>query len=165
MITPELSPNSTTPLPDRLAQLMDRLRSWFDIGRSPAVKLDQAIAVLLVHAANLGTPSLPACQNRIENLLQNYLRLDRSAVVALIDIAQDADCHAIDIHRFVRVVNRCLPQDDRLVVFAMAAEVAFAGKIGAAEEGFLRLLGGLLGISDHDRGIVQHRTRRRSAAG
>lgn len=138
--------------------LLERLRAWLDVG-PPSVPLDHAVAALLVHAATLRGPMSAARRQHIEALLRGRMGGDDEATAWLIGAAQREDDHAADLHQFARVVNRHLAQGDRVAVFEMAARVAFADAAGADEEGFLRLLGGLLGISDHDRGIVQHRAR------
>ncbi len=142
--------------------LFDRIRSWLD-GDALSMPLDRAIAALVVHAATLRGPASAARHARIKALLGQYLRRDRPAVARLIAEAQRDDDRAADLHHFARVVNRFLPQEDRLPVLAMAAEVAFADRAGAEEQGFLRLLGGLLGISDRDRGVAQKRARAAAA--
>lgn len=146
--------------PGCFARLAEWLRSWSGVGRPLDVRFDHAVAALLLHAASLGgAAASPARQARIKVLLQAYLGQDETAVTALMGVARREDDSAVDVHHFARVVNRDLPQEGRLAVLDMAAQVAFADTAGAEEEGFLRLLGGLLGISDHDRGLVQHRAR------
>lgn len=135
----------------------ERLRVWF--GGRPSLPFDHAVAALLIHAATRRGPASPIREHRIRSLLRDYFARDEAAVSALMRAARSEDERAVDLHQFARVVNRELSQEERLTVLAMAVEVAFADQAGADEEGFLRLLGGLLGISDHDRGIVQHRTR------
>jgi uncharacterized tellurite resistance protein B-like protein len=144
--------------PGALARIANLLRSWL-APLPPDVPFDHAVAALLAHAASVRGPMSPPRRRRAETLLRDYLRRDEPSVEALLQSAQREDDQAVDVHHFARVVNRALSQEERLAVFAMAALVAFADDAGAEEEGFLRLLGGLLGISDHDRGIVQHRAR------
>jgi uncharacterized tellurite resistance protein B-like protein len=145
-----------------LSRFLEWLRAAFELGRTPDIPFDHAVAALLVHAANLRAPASPLRRARIAALLQNYLGRDQASAVSLMSEARREDDRAVDLHRFARVVNRALSQEGRLAVLEMAARVAFAEDAGAEEEGFLRLLGGLLGISDHDRGIVQHRARQSS---
>lgn len=152
---PEMASDESPGVLSRLAGL---LRSWL-APAPPEVPFDHAVAALLVHAASVCGPISPSRRRRAVALLRDYLRRDEPAVDALLKAAQGEDDRAADLHHFARVVNRALSQEERLAVFAMVALVAFADDAGAEEEGFLRLLGGLLGISDHDRGIVQHRAR------
>ena len=157
------TPNPVPASPQRFAAgpftaLVERLRSWFGAG-APALPFDHAVAALLVHAASLRGPMSPARRARIQALLRNYLGGGDAEIAALLSAARSEDDRAVDLHHFARVVNHHLPQEGRLAVLDMSAQVAFADRAGADEEGFLRLLGGLLGVSDHDRGIVQHRAR------
>lgn len=152
---PEMASSDSPGVLSRLAGL---LRSWLE-PRPPDVPFDHAVAALLAHAASVRGPISPARHRRAVTLLRDYLRRDEPAVDALLRAARREDDQAVDVHHFARVVNRALSQEERLAVFAMVALVAFADEAGAEEEGFLRLLGGLFGISDHDRGIVQHRAR------
>ncbi len=145
--------------PGCLSRLIDWVRSLSDFSRVPETPLEHAIAALLVHAATMRGPMSQARHGRIEALLRGRLGDDEQAIAWLIGAAEREDDHAVDLHHFARVVNRALSQEGRLAVLDMAAQVAFAEDAGAEEEGFLRLLGGLLGISDHERGIVQHRAR------
>ena len=150
------------PVPETksfLARVVERLSTWAQFGRPPDVPFDHAVAALLIHAASRHGPASPARRTRITALLRDYLGRDEAAVAPLVQEARREDDRAVDLHHFARVVNRALPQEGRLAVLDMAAQVAFAEHADAEEEGFLRLLGGLLGISDHDRGIVQHRAR------
>ncbi len=150
--------------PGWLSRFLEWLRAWSEFGRAAEVPFDHAVAALLVHAASLHGPASPVRRARIAALLQSYLGRDEAAALSLMSEARREDDRAVDLHHFARVVNRILPQEGRLAVLDMAAQVAFAEDTGADEEGFLRLLGGLLGVSDHDRGIVQHRARQSSSA-
>lgn len=155
----DLFPPIASPrAPSAPSGFLARLRAWLGLDR-PALPFDHAVAALLIHAAALRGAASPARQHRIKTLLRDYFGREEAEVSDLMDAARSDDDRAVDLHHFARVVNRALPQEGRLAVLAMAAEVAFADQAGAEEEGFLRLLGGLLGISDHDRGIVQHRAR------
>ena len=77
--------------------------------------------------------------------------------------AQWADEQAADLHGFARVVAARLEHDDRLVVFRMVAQVVLTDAVDFEEAGYLRLLGGLLGISDHERAALQHRIKTAAA--
>ncbi|MBV8537088.1 MAG: TerB family tellurite resistance protein [Alphaproteobacteria bacterium] len=153
-------PQIALPQPSsRLSRLVDWLRSLAEFREAPEVPFDHAVAALLVHAASLHGPATSVRCARIAALLRSYLGRDEAAARSLMLQARGEDDRAVDLHHFARVVNRTLPQEGRIAILDMAAQVAFADAAGAEEEGYLRLLGGLLGISDHDRGIVQHRAR------
>ena len=153
-------PAEARPLLGRLAALV---RSWLDAGPA-AGTFDHAVAAVLVHAATLREPATSVRQRRVQALLAAYFSLEPDGAAALAAAARREDDEAVDLHRFARIINRRLAQEDRQRVFAMAAEVVFAGEPGAAGEGFLRLLGGLLGSPDHDRGALQHRIHESAAA-
>jgi uncharacterized tellurite resistance protein B-like protein len=162
MILP--SQSAPCPLFPAVTRLVERFRAWL-AGDSSDVPLDHAVAALFVHAATLNGPMLPARRRRIEDLLQRYITIEGRTVAALIDGAARDDRRAADLHRFIRVINRHFSHDRRLTVFAMVAQIIVAGPVGDEEKGLLRLLGGLLGISDHDRGVIQHARQLRADAG
>ncbi len=95
-------------------------------------------------------------RHRIEELLRREISIDTDALAWLIESAAAEDRRAADLHRFIRVINQRTSHDRRLAIFAMVAQIIVAGPVGDEEKGLLRLLGGLLGISDHDRGVIQH---------
>jgi uncharacterized tellurite resistance protein B-like protein len=140
------------------SRLAHGLRAFLASGRND-VPLDHAVAALLVHAATLRGPIHPARRTRIHDLVRAWTGLGSAAVASLVDSAAREDQRSADVHRFVRVINRQLGSRRRAAVLAMAAEVVFAASAGDDETGFLRLLGGLLGVSDHDRGVIQHNAR------
>lgn len=151
--------SAASPAVRPLAEFIERLRSWLTAGHAPSLPFEHALAALLVHAAALRGPVSPSRERRIAAVLREHLGRDECEIAGLIAAAGREDARAVDLHHFARVINRRLAQQGRLAVLAMAAQVAFADDAGAEEEGFLRLLGGLLGVSDHDRGVVQHRAR------
>ncbi|HEX9462476.1 MAG TPA: TerB family tellurite resistance protein [Alphaproteobacteria bacterium] len=150
-----LSPPAPAPQCNVLGQWADRIRSWL-AGHSAAPPLDRAVAALLVHAATLSGPMEATRRRCIGDMLDDCAGRAPEGVAALIDWAEREDRRAVDVHRFIRVINRGLPQRERAAVFTMVAKVVFAGRAGDDEKGLLRLLGGLLGISDHDRAVIQH---------
>jgi uncharacterized tellurite resistance protein B-like protein len=154
MNLPSFPQPALLPTSNILGQWADRIRSWLT-GESCEPPLERAVAALLVHAATLTGPLSAQHRRRITELMAGPISIDGPTAAALIDAAEGEDRRAADVHRFIRVINRHLGNEQRKLVLALVAETALAGNAGDDEKGFLRLLGGLLGISDHDRAVIQ----------
>ncbi len=127
----------------------DRSRTDFS-----ADELRIATAGLLVHAATLDGPLKPAEHSRILSILEHRFRLEPADAVALLEEAEHRDRASIDLYVFTRVLNRDLGSDGRLKMIRMLWEVVYAdGELGSFESNLMRRIGGLLGVSDRDRGI------------
>jgi uncharacterized tellurite resistance protein B-like protein len=134
----------------------DWLAGWFDRPLANVSATERAVAAVLVHAARLSGSLSEARRQTLSAVLERYLQgRDAAVVQAAIDDAQRLDDRAVDLHRFIRTINRNTAQVDRLRILGMVMQVIYADAAGADEEGLLRLLGGLLGISDHDRGVLR----------
>jgi|SRR5271170_3154339 len=133
------------------------MRHWLGL-RAPEPTLETAVAALMTHAASVHGAASRTQMAQIEALLREYFQMDAATAHAVTERAQWADDQAADLHGFARIVAR-LEHDDRLVVFRMVVQVVLADAVDAEEAGYLRLLGGLLGISDHERAVLQQRLK------
>ena len=84
----------------------------------------------------------------------------------LIDEAEAAHHEATDLHRFTRTINDRFDHEDRLAVMEMLWEVVYAdGRLHAYEANLIRRVGGLLHITDRERGEARKRVLARVGHG
>ena len=99
-----------------------------------------------------------------------HFELSESEAGTLIEEAEAAHHEATDLHRFTRAINDRYDHGDRLAVMEMLWEVVYAdGRLHAYEANLIRRVGGLLHITDRERGEARKRVPcphlRRSGAG
>ena len=84
----------------------------------------------------------------------------------LIEEAEAAHHEATDLHRFTRAINDRYDHADRLAVMEMLWEVVYAdGRLHAYEANLIRRVGGLLHITDRERGEARKRVLARVGQG
>ncbi len=117
-----------------------------------------AIAALLVRLAraddHYGTPE----KIRIDQILARRRGLDMEEAAERRLAAEMIEAEAPDTVRFTRSIKERIALEDRLGVLEALWEIAYAdGRRTPAEEALVRLVTGLLGISDVDSGIIRQR--------
>ena len=129
-----------------------------EAGRHSHDELQLAAAALLVEAASLDGHYVDAEQAAIDTILRQ--RFGRNDVEAqnLHDLAVAEQGEANQLLGFTRVIkDRYLPEE-RIELIEMAWEVAYAdGELHDHEANLLRRLGGLLYVSDRERGEARKR--------
>ena len=87
-----------------------------------------------------------------------HFGLSESEADTLIEEAEAAHHEATDLHRFTRAINDRYDHADRLAVMEMLWEVVYAdGRLHAYEANLIRRVGGLLHITDRERGEARKR--------
>ena len=90
--------------------------------------------------------------------LGGHFGLSESEAETLIEEAEAAHHEATDLHRFTRTINDRYEHGDRLAVMEMLWEVVYAdGRLHAYEANLIRRVGGLLHITDRERGEARKR--------
>lgn len=127
---------------------------------APSEALDDrlAIAGLLVRIARTDGSYEPAEIVRIDRILSKRYGLDAAQTTALRQDAEHFEKSAPDTVRFTRSIKDSVPHDDREAVIEALWQVVLAdGVRDSHEDSLMRLLAGLLGVSD----IASARCRQR----
>ena len=121
-----------------------------------------AAAVLMVEAARLyGDFNLSERQS-IRALVTGHFGLDEEEADALINEAESVHDDANHLVRFTRTIKDSYPPEERIVIIEMLWEVVYAdGVLHDYEANLLRRIGGLIYVSDRDRGAARKRVMKR----
>ena len=125
-----------------------------------------AAAALLIEVAYMDEDFETVERNRITELISRYFDLDSSECDALMEEAEKAASDSGQLYEFTRVVNDNYSLAERVELMELLWEVVYAdGEVHDMETGLLRKIGGLIYVSDKDRGFAQKRVARRGAGG
>jgi uncharacterized tellurite resistance protein B-like protein len=147
--------------------MLDRFLHLFDQrshppGAPPPARHRVAAAALLVEAARADGSFGGAERQRIERLLHQQFELEPEEADALLQAAEAAAEDSADWHGFTRDVLKAFDPAERVRLVEMLWEVAYAdGVLHDYEASLLRRVGGLLHVSDRDRGEARLRVLRR----
>ncbi len=129
-----------------------------EAGRHSHDELQLAAAALLVEAATLAGHYGEAEQVAIDGLLRQKFNLNDEEARSLHDMAVAEQSEANQLLGFTRVIKDRYGPEERIELIEMAWEVAYAdGELHAHEANLLRRLGGLLYVSDRERGEARKR--------
>lgn len=149
---------------DRIKNLLNA-RAENDAVKHGPEALRLAAAALLVEAACMDGHFDGDERAAVRAALGARFGLNDEEAETLIGEAEAAHHEATDLHRFTRTVNERYDHADRLAVMEMMWEVVYAdGRLHAYEANLIRRVGGLLHISDRERGDARKRVLARAAA-
>ena len=121
-------------------------------------QLQLAAAALLVEAACLDGHYDEDERRVIDGLLRDRFGLDEAEARTLHDQAQLEQSEASQLFGFTRTIKAHYSHEERLEIMEMLWEVAYAdGALHDYETSLLRRLGGLLYVSDRERGEARKR--------
>jgi uncharacterized tellurite resistance protein B-like protein len=119
-----------------------------------------ALTALLVRVARADHDYAAAERAMILQLLMERYALSDSDARALRSEAEDLESQAPDTVRFTRVVKEAVPYEHREnVVEALWSVVLADDRRDSDEDGFMRLVVSLLGVSDRDSGLARQRVQ------
>ena len=117
-----------------------------------------AAAALLVEAACMDGHFDGDERDAVCAALGAHFGLSESEAGTLIEEAEAVHHEATDLHRFTRAINDRYDHGNRLAVMEMLWEVVYAdGRLHAYEANLIRRVGGLLHITDRERGEARKR--------
>ncbi|HEU0223211.1 MAG TPA: TerB family tellurite resistance protein [Paracoccaceae bacterium] len=120
-----------------------------------------ALAALLVRAARADGAYDAAERAMVDRILRERFALDPWSAGRLRAEAEEIEAGAPDTVRFTRAVKAAVPYEERFeVVTALWRVVLADGARDAGENGFLRLVVSLLGVSDRDSGLARQGAER-----
>ena len=125
-----------------------------------------AAAALLVEAACMDGDFDGDERDAICAALGVHFGLSNEEAGTLIGEAEAAHHEATDLHRFTRTINDRYEHADRIAVMEMLWAVVYAdGRLHAYEANLIRRVGGLLHITDRERGEARKRVLARAGQG
>ena len=125
-----------------------------------------AAAALLVEAACMDGEFDGDEREAICAALGAHFGLSEAEAGTLIGEAESAHHEATDLHRFTRTINDRYDHAERLAVMEMLWQVVYAdGRLHAYEANLIRRVGGLLHITDRERGEARKRVLARAGHG
>lgn len=115
-----------------------------------------ATAALLVHCAKADGHQSVEERKAMYRILANDLGLAGDEIESVIEIAEDQERNAVDIHRFTRVLHEALDRGERKRIVGLLYEIALAdGKIDGDESNTVELTARLLHVEAADRVAVR----------
>ena len=117
-----------------------------------------AAAALLAEAAYLDEGISAIEEGRMVDLLQRFFELSAKDARALVDEAMSLQGEAVELSRFTQAVKDAFDAEERVGIIEMLWEVVYAdGALHAYEDNLMRRIGGLLYVTDRDRGLAKQR--------
>lgn len=124
--------------------------------------LPLAAAALLVEAACMDGDFDDDERATIATLLAVHFDLSAEEIAEVLEQAEEAVNETGQLYAFTRVVKDRFTAEERISMIEMIWEVAYAdGRVDHYESNLIRRIGGLLFVSDRDRGVAQKRVRAR----
>lgn len=121
-----------------------------------------AAAALLIEVAVMDEKFEAVERSRIGELVAKYFDLDGTACDVLIKEAEAAAQDSGQLYKFTRVINDNYSPEERVELMELLWEVVYAdGEVHDMETGLLRQIGGLIYVSDRDRGLTRKRVAQR----
>ncbi len=155
--------------------MINRIKALLGGSGSPADAAERAdtsadkhlvVAALLVEAAHVDASFDERERQVILDLVSQRFGLAPREAASLLDAAQVAQHAAIDLVGFTRRIKDYFSGEERIEVIEMLWEVVYAdGRVDEFEASLMRRIGGLMYVSDRDRGAAQKRVAARRAAG
>jgi len=144
------------------ALLMDSDDDMPRAGRRSRDEVQLAAATLLVEAARMDDTIGPEERTRIRSLLEQRFSLtDQESRDLLADAETETEGPA-QWHRFTSTLKDRFSEEERIQMIEMLWEVVYAdGELHDLEASLLRRVGGLLYVSDRDRGAARMRVLER----
>ncbi len=144
--------------------MFDRLRALFEegtghqVGANQPDELEVAVAALLVETAGADTSLGEPERGLIRQLLERRFGLASDEAAALEAAAERRANDSPQLFGFARTIVERLPHERRVGVIELLWEVAYAdGVLDPLEDSLVRRIGGLIDVSDHERGEARLR--------
>jgi uncharacterized tellurite resistance protein B-like protein len=154
--------------------MLDRLKALFlpdsesDADRPPRAgdELRLAAVALLVEAACADGTFDAAERQCIRGLIEGHFGLTSGEADALLEEATRLVENSVQILHFTRAIKDRYAYAERIALIEMLWDVVYANGVpDALEAQLMRRIGGLLYVSDHDRGAARQRVLARRARG
>lgn len=144
--------------------MLDRISSLFsgskELGSDDESELSKnlAAAALLIETAYMDEEFDESERAVISDLVQRRFDLDSADCQDLLVEAESAVVRSQQLYEFTRAVNDRFTPEERIEIMEMLWEVVYAdGEVHDFEVSLLRRVGGLIYVSDRDRGLARQR--------
>ena len=147
--------------------MLGRIKSLFQDDKAPPgghghADIELAAAALLVEAARLDDHFDDAERATIRSLVMGRFGLDPGEADDLLAAADRQADGSTQLHRFARIIKDHFDHDERVEMIDMLWEVAYAdGVLHDYEASLLRLIAGLIYVSDRESGVARQKVLRR----
>ena len=146
-----------------ITRLLKRLSGTGGTAPLPREQARLALAALMVRLARSDGDYAGVEVARIEAALAHRYGLDPTAASTLRRDAEALEAEAPDTVRFTRVLKEAVSHDERIALIEALWSVVLAdGRRDAEEDGLMRMLSHLLGISDAESGLARKRMEGRA---
>jgi uncharacterized tellurite resistance protein B-like protein len=151
--------------------MFDRLRAWFEDDKEGELpggqdEVAMAVAALLIETGRADDTLDEPERQLIGRLLERRFGLAPAEAQALEQAAERRAERSAQLFGFARVINERMPSAWRIGLIEMLWEVAYAdGVLDPLEDSLLRRIGGLIDVSDHERGAARLRVLARLGIG
>ena len=144
--------------------MLDRISSLFRGSKEPGsddesvLSKNLAAAALLIETAYMDEEFDESERAVISDLVQRRFDLDTAVCQDLLVEAESAVVRSQQLYEFTRAVNDRFTPEQRIEIMEMLWEVVYAdGEVHDFEVSLLRRVGGLIYVSDRDRGLARQR--------
>jgi uncharacterized tellurite resistance protein B-like protein len=146
--------------------MIDRLKAWLREGQEGASgesdEVHLAVAALLMELAEVDGHLGESERKTVRRLLASRFGLDRAAAARLTAAGEQKAEQSTQLFGIARLINERFSPAKRIELIEMLWEVAYAdGALDPLEDATLRRVGGLIDVSDHERGEARLRVQRR----
>ena len=134
-------------------------------GKDHHDELHLAAAILMVEAIHLDGEADAAEVAMVKDVLARHFDLTEDESHDLFDMASDHQADSVNLHRYTKTIKDRFSEEERIELIELLWEVVYAdGKEHALESNLLRRIGGLIYVSDRDRGEARKRVLQRLGA-
>ena len=147
--------------------MIDRIKAFLIDGKARPVQrgkshthdeLQLAAAALLVEVAMVDRSFDDTERGRVEEFVRGRLGLSSEETATLLRAAEDEVDGATQLFAFTRLIGRGFSYEERVALMQTLWEVALAdGAVDPFEDQLLRRIGGLIHVTDRDRGVARKR--------
>lgn len=131
-------------------------------GRSGLDEQQLSAAALLVEVAMIDANFDDLERQRITDFVQSRFSLSDEEAAALLGAAQSEIDGAIQLYAFTSAIKNGFSYEERVALMETLWEVVYAdGKADPFEDQLMRRIGGLICVTDRDRGITRKRVQAR----
>ena len=125
-------------------------------------ELHMAAAVLMVEAIHLDGQADDQEIVAVKRILAGHFSLEDDHSHSLFEMAQDQHAESVHLHRYTKTIKDRFSEAERVELIELLWEVVYAdGELHAHESNLLRRIGGLIYVSDRDRGDARKRVMQR----
>lgn len=145
--------------------MIDRLFAWLKEGRQDLSQgrdaLQVAVAALLLETASVADGQFEERERAtVLKLLARRFGLAEADAQRLVAAAEPRVRGSAQLFGFTSEINANLSRERKVELIEMLWEVAYAdGALDPLEDTLLRRIGGLIDVSDHERGAAKQRVR------